>query len=84
MIGKDNHVEHGRIWYQTQYYDAMGVIKKKHKRLIDQYNNYKKWILKNYRISKCRDFYIGEEAYKLYKSGEYRMMATPMTEVHFD
>lgn len=77
-------VEYGRLWLETKYYDTYGNAVTKEKWLSAKFSKYKKWIVKNYRLSKDKDFYISEEAYKLYKSGEYKMMATPVTEVHFD
>ncbi len=84
MIRRQNQVEYGRLWVELKYYDSLGNIVTKDKWLSDKYNMYKKWIIKNCRISKEKDFYIGEATYKLYKSGEYKMMATPVTEVEFD
>ena len=81
-VGK--HIQYGRLWFEQKYYDASGNVATKEKWLSDKFNIYKKWISKNYRKSKDFDFYIGEATYKLYKSGEYKMMATPVTEVEFE
>lgn len=79
-----NQIMYGRLWYENKYFNETGNVIVKDKWLSDKFNIYKKWIVQNYRRSKEFDFYIGEATYKLYKDGEYKMMATPVTEVVFD
>jgi hypothetical protein len=80
----NNRIESGRLYVDLKYYDVTGNVVTKEKWLYNKFLVYKNWIIKNCRKSKEYNFFIGEETYKLYKSGEYKMMATPVTEVHFD
>lgn len=84
MIRNQNQVQYGRLWVETKYFNTLGQNVSKDKWLSNKYNAYKKWIEKQYKISKCRDFYIGTAAYNLYKYEGYKMMATPVLEVEFE
>jgi hypothetical protein len=78
-----NKVSYGRLWVELKYYNEFGESIKKENWLNDKYNLYSKWIKRNLRISKCKDFYIGDEAYGFFQSGEMLMMATPIIKVEF-
>lgn len=77
-------VRFGRLWVKLDYWGENGKKIRKEKWLNDKYNIYKKWIVKNCKLSKDKYFYIGKEAYRLYKEEGYKMMATPKSEVEFD
>jgi hypothetical protein len=80
-------VEPGRLWVQLKYYssyDENARIICKEKWLEDKYNYYKRWIIKNYKISKDKMFYIGKETYTLNKEAGYKMMGGPIVEIEFD
>jgi len=82
-LKNQNELYYGRLWTELKYYNENREIVTKSKVLNDRYSFYNKWIKKNFKISDDKDFYIGEEAYKLYKEFDLRMMATPKTEVVF-
>ncbi len=80
-------IERGRLWVQLKYYssyDADAQIISKDKWLEDKYNYYKRWIIKNSKISKDKMFYIGKETYVLYKEAGYKMMGGPIVEIEFE
>jgi hypothetical protein len=73
----------GRLWVQTKYCDENGVPVKQPKWVIDIFDKNVKWIKKNYKKSKEYSYYIGEEAYKLYKDG-WKMTLGPIDKAEFD
>lgn len=81
----ENHALPGRLWAEMKYYDEFyNPIKiSKEKWFSDRFEAYRKWIRKHFRRSTCKSFYIGEEAYKLYQSGELKTMAGPIVPVEF-
>ena len=80
---KDGRMEeYGRLWFETEYWDDQQQLIRKEEWLKKRFELYRKWIKKNFRISKDKDFYIGEEAYQLYLNG-VKMMAGPKCAVEF-
>lgn len=72
----DNHkLEYGRLWVEMKYWDEKGQLITKDKQLNKRFEFYRKWIKENYRISKDKGFYIGDEAYKLYREGKLKMIS---------
>ena len=67
-----NQYEHGRIWYERQYYDRNGNIVIKSQEVDKMYNALVRRIRKNAVISKDKFAYILPEAYRLYKEGCFR------------
>ena len=61
----------GRFWYAPKSYDADGRILVKNPDLNILYNALKRYIRKNYRISRDKLTYIAPHCYELYKRGEY-------------
>lgn len=59
-------LDSGRLWMSIRYFEDDMTIEKD-KWVIDWYDSYVKWIKKNCRLSKNKDSYIGEDAYKKYK-----------------
>jgi len=82
-IAKENTLMYGRVWTEFKYYNEDGNCIMKDKKLKEDFNILKKWITKNLKISKCRYFHIGDDAYKNYKEYGWNMMATPVTNVEF-
>jgi|WetSurMetagenome_2_1015567.scaffolds.fasta_scaffold465868_2 hypothetical protein len=64
----------GRLWIELIGYASNGSTFRKDKWIEDEYNYYKKWILKHCKISKNKDYYIGSTAYLLYKDKQYEML----------
>jgi|GEM_PF-5432169 len=83
IIRHSNELWNGRIWIETKYYDEHRNIVMKPKWFIDMFNLYQKWIKKNLRPNKDKDFYVGDNAYKLKKSEGYRLMNSPKVEIDF-
>ncbi len=82
-ITDNNQIWEGRLWAEFKYYDENGTLKSKDKWFEQKFNKYRNWIKKNLRISVDKDYYIGEEAYKLYREKGYRMKAGPKVEIKF-
>ena len=83
-IFKNTHtVRSGRIWAKFSYYGENGETIKKPTWFSERYTAYRKWITKNLIPDSSHTFYIGEEAYTLYKEKGYKMMASPKVEVTF-
>jgi hypothetical protein len=64
----------GRLWIELIGYALNGSTFRKDQWVEDDYNYYKKWILKHCKISKNKCCYIGGTAYRLYKNG-YKMLS---------
>ncbi len=77
-------MEYGRLWVELKYWDEQGQLITKNKRLSERFEFYRKWIKKNYLLSKDKEFYIGDEAYKLYCEGELKMISPINYVVEFD
>jgi hypothetical protein len=60
----------GRLWAAMRYVDNHQWAEKEH-RFKAWYDSYAKWIKKHCRLSKNKDSYIGEDAYKAYKEGRH-------------
>lgn len=73
----------GRIWIELKYLDENRNIVVKPKWFIDMFNLYQKWIKKNLRPNKDKDFYVGDNAYKLKTEKGYRLMNSPKVEIDF-
>jgi hypothetical protein len=84
MARNEKKVQYGRLWVEIKYFDESGTSVTKEKWLNERYSSYKKWIEKQYKISKCKDFYIGIATYNLYKHESSKLMATPVLEVEFE
>lgn len=76
-------VTYGRMWIELNYFNEDTTVVKKEEWLNNKYSSYKKWFVKNCKNSKCKGYYIGAQTYNLYKSGIYKMMATPLLKVEF-
>lgn len=63
--------EHGRLWYDPNFYDENFNKNPKCKELSSMYDTLKRYIKKNYKISKCKCGYIGPYAYDEYLKGNY-------------
>lgn len=83
-IKNGREMDYGRLWVETKFWDEQGQLVTKEKWVNDFYESYRKWIRKEYRLSKDKGFYIAEEAYRLYRAGKLKMMATPKLAVEFD
>lgn len=77
-------LDEGRLWVKIKYYDNSQQLCTKSRQVNEVYNIYVKWIKKNHRISKCKDYYVGPDAYQKYKNKGYIMKAGPKHFVEFD
>ena len=83
-VKNEKHLWNGRIWVETKYYYDNQEIEKKPDWLNIKYNYYQRWIKKNLMPNKDNNFYIGKDAYKLYKEEGYKMKNSPLVELDFD
>lgn len=82
-IEKDNKTFYWRLWAEFKYYDEDGEVILKEKWFRNKFDSYRKWIKKNYRISKDKDFYIGDGAFKLYNEGNLIPIASASYLIEF-
>ena len=73
------HLTESRIWAQFTNYGLDDKIVTKSPEFSHMYDFYAKWLKKHFRMSipNCSRhfYYIGEDAYRLYKEEGYQMMA---------
>lgn len=81
---KEKQFEPARLWIEVKFWDDSGNLITKDKWLIDKFNCYKKWIKKNCKLSKDKNYYVGKAAEKLYREEGYKLMSTPKYEVELD
>jgi hypothetical protein len=74
----------GRIWSELRKYDDKWKKVEKNPELTAFYNVLSKWIKKESKISVCKSFYIGKDAYERYKNDNWIMVSGPKTTVEFD
>lgn len=67
-----NQYEHGRFWYEKQYYDQNGNIVTKSQDIDKMYQSLVRKVRKNAIISKTKFAYILPEAYIMYKEGTFK------------
>lgn len=67
----ENGFDNGRIWYSPDYIDENGVRIKKSKDLHSLYASLSRFIKGNFRITKDKFAYIGQDAYKKYAQGDF-------------
>jgi hypothetical protein len=84
MVIQNEVLRNGRIWAEFRYYDRNQELITKSKQFSDIYKSFEKWIKNNYQLSKCKDFYIGIDAYKEYKEKKYVLMSGPKYLVEFE
>lgn len=63
-----NRYEHGRLWYETSYYDNNGILVKKNNDIEKVYSSLVREIRKKSKKSNDGAFYILPDAYKQYKN----------------
>lgn len=68
----ENGYEHGRLWFDSAYYDENGIKTIKRTELKKLYNHMKRFITKNWKLANNKFGYIGMEAYDLYKKNIIR------------
>ena len=66
-----NGYEHGRVWYETSFFDDDGNLIKKNKELDSIFNELNRYIRKNYIISTDKQWYMGPNTYEKYLEGKY-------------
>ena len=71
LIILPNQYEHGRIWYERQYYDCDGKTVTKSAEVDKMYNSLVRKIRTKAVISKDKFAYILPDAYRLYKENRY-------------
>jgi len=82
-IWNDGVLKSGRLWVELKYWNSSGEHIPKSNQLGQSYNTLKKWIIKNTRISTCKNYYIGKHAYNLYEQSGWKMSAGPKCFVEF-
>ena len=76
-IWNDGMLKPGRLWVELKYWNSSEEHVPKNNQLGQSYNTLKKWIIKNTRISTCKNYYIGKYAYNLYEQSGWKMSAGP-------
>lgn len=84
VMRDDRHMDYGRIWFEMRYWDEHTNLVQKDKWLSDRFEFYRRWIRKEYRHSNGLDFFVGDQAYEMYREGRVQMMAGPLLAVEFD
>lgn len=84
MLLEDKYLRNGRVWAEFKYYDDRKKLVNKSKEFKDTYNIYEKWIKKNFRLSKCKDYYIAKDAYRAYKEDGIIFVTGPKQVIEFD
>jgi len=72
-----------RLWAEFKYWNSSKEYVAKSSQLNQTYNTLTKWIKKNTRVSICKHYYIGEQAYHLYNQNKLRMAAGPKNFIEF-
>lgn len=75
-------LDQGRLWIETNWRED-GVLCKKSKIIVDSYNHIVKWLKKTYRISKDNNYYIGDDAFRLYSETGWKMRIGPICKAEF-
>jgi len=83
MNWSDSVLNCGRLWVTYKYWNVLKENITKSNQLNQTYNNLTKWIKKNTRVSVCKHYYIGEQAYNLYSNNKWRMAAGPKSFIEF-
>lgn len=76
-------MESGRLRFETSFWNDYGQLVKKQDWLVKMFDIYVKGVKKNYRKSKYGSYWIGEDAFNMYKDGEWLMMSGPKYSVNF-
>jgi hypothetical protein len=76
-------VKEGRLYIRTEYLDENQNFVRKSEEFIKWYQKYKKYITKNYKISKQKTRYIGPNAYNDYQEGKYKFISNSYDLVEF-
>lgn len=63
--------EHGRFWYEPNYYDEKGVQVQKSKELDKLFDSFSKYVKKNYKLTADKFAYIGPNVYEKYREGVF-------------
>lgn len=84
ILLEGKYLKNGRIWIKLKYYDDTSKLVNKSKDLKDTYSIYEKWIKKNFRLSKCKDYYVANDAYRSYKEDRTILMDGPKQVIEFD
>ena len=66
-----NRYEHGRLWYETSYYDNDDTLVRKNNDIEKVYSSLVREIRKKSKKSNNGSFYILPNAYKLYKNNMF-------------
>jgi len=69
----ENILEPGRIWAEFKYWNSQNELTGKSCKFIEMYNSLAKWLKKIMKISTDKGYYIGDNAYQLYKNEKYIM-----------
>ena len=72
-----------RLWAEFKYWNSSKEYITKSSQFNQTYKDLSKWIKKNTRVSICKHYYIGEQAYHLYKQNKLRMAAGPKNFIEF-
>ena len=84
MVLENKYLRSGRIWAEFKYYDNSKKLKTKSKEFSTMYSVCEKWIKKNFKRSKCKDYYIANDAYSAYKEDRVILVAGPKQAIEFD
>ena len=78
-----NELRNGKLWIEFKFYNSEGQSVAKGEWVRHWFKDYEKWIRANFRLSKCKNYFIGAEAYELYRNGVLRPMASPKEAIEF-
>ena len=62
-----NILESGRIWAEFKYWNSEDKLTTKGNQFSEMYTILAKWLKKTMKLSADKEYYIGEQAYQLYK-----------------
>ena len=71
LVKLPNQYEHGRFWYERQYFDQYGNIVTKRHDLDKMYQSLARRVRKDAVISNNKFYYILPDAYRRYKEGAF-------------
>lgn len=71
LVKLPNQYEHGRFWYEKQYYDQRGNLITKRQDLDKMYQSLAQKVRRISNISKTKFAYILPDAYRMYKEGNF-------------
>jgi hypothetical protein len=76
-------IEPGRLWLKLKYWNSENELVEKNQEINHIYSKLVKWIKKNSKISICKYYYIGTNAFNLYSQHNAKMETGPGVFIEF-